>query len=83
VGEAAPGGLGRLARLRGVTALGVGRPFCAVALQENGMALEAGCAAFVRLGFALLGPVVLDNHAETSLPPLFSGTARGERATKD
>ena len=60
--ESAPGGLGRLALLRGVVALGVGRPLSAVALQENGMALEAGRAAFVRLGFALLGPVVVDNH---------------------
>jgi len=54
-----------------------------VAIQERGMAVEALRAAFMRLRFALLGPVVLHDHAETSLPPLLSGAARGERATKD
>jgi hypothetical protein len=55
----------------------------AVALEENGMALEAGRAAVVRLCFALLGPVVLDNHAKPRVTGVHAGAARGARGTTE
>ena len=83
-GETAPGGLGRFALLRGVAALRVGRALSAVALEQSGVMLVAIRAAIMRLGFAFLGPVGLDNHGTPRCPPLFvMRAARGARTAND